>query len=219
MREYRLEMPRNAHGQPIHPFRFNQENNTSKAIDQLSGICAGILADGEVTEKEADFFAAWVKRYAPFQPVWPFTDILARISEIYADGKCDDDERLELKAIMQAICGYRPNSEPDETYSSTLPLNDPAPDPIIFDGQVFNVTGKFAYGTRNKVIEAITARNGMATDSPPSRDSKYLVIGIFASRDWINTNYGRKIERAVELRTKKSGIAIISEEHWRKYLV
>jgi hypothetical protein len=45
-----------------------------------------------------------------------------------------------------------------------------------------------------------------------------LVIGTFASRDWANTNYGRKIERAVELRQSGSGISIISEEHWKRFV-
>jgi hypothetical protein len=45
------------------------------------------------------------------------------------------------------------------------------------------------------------------------------VIGLFARPDWANTNYGRKIERAVELRDCGSGISIISEEHWKQFVV
>jgi hypothetical protein len=45
-----------------------------------------------------------------------------------------------------------------------------------------------------------------------------LVIGVFASRDWANTNFGRKIERAVKLRDSGSGLAIISEEHWKSFV-
>jgi len=43
-------------------FKANLENSVSKAIDQLSGICAGILADGIVTEQEATFFGEWVHK-------------------------------------------------------------------------------------------------------------------------------------------------------------
>jgi hypothetical protein len=53
MRTYVLTIPKDAHGQPLRLFRANYENNVSKAIDQLSGICTGILADGVVTEQEA----------------------------------------------------------------------------------------------------------------------------------------------------------------------
>lgn len=214
-----LTTPTDVHGQPLKIFKANLENNVSKAIDQLSGICSGILADGVVTEKEADFFAEWVRKFAPFEPVWPFTDILARVKRIFADGRCDDEEREELKGVMQALCGYVADAKPAETYSTGLPLNVPCPDPIAFPDRVFTITGRFAFGTRSKVMEAVTSRGGLASDTRPTRESNYLLIGLFASRDWANTNYGRKIERAVELRDSGSGIAIISEEHWTKFLV
>jgi len=217
MTEYTLSTPKDAHVQPLRLFKANLENNVSKAIDQLSGICSGILADGEVSQAEAAFLADWVRKFAPFEPVWPFTDILARVERIFADGHCDDDERAELKGVMEALCGYTATAKPDETYSTTLPLDTPLPD-LIFPERQFVITGKFAFGTRRKVSEAISTLGGIATDSAPSRTSHYLVVGVFASRDWANTNYGRKIERAVELRDSGSGIAIISEEHWKRFV-
>jgi hypothetical protein len=219
MKAYVLTTPKDANGQPIRMFKANLENNVSKAIDQLSGICSGILADGIVTEQEAAFFAEWVRNHSPLEPVWPFTDILARVERIYADGRCDDEEREELKGIMQALCGYTSEAKPAETYSTTLPLNSPPPDPILFPNRVFTITGKFAFGTRRKVMEAIEARGGRPSDTAPTYESHYLVIGVFASRDWANTNYGRKIERAVELRDSASGIAIVSEEHWKRFVI
>src|SRR5437899_13086894 len=45
MRNYILSTPKDDHGQPIRLFKANLENNVSKAIDQLSGICSGVLAD------------------------------------------------------------------------------------------------------------------------------------------------------------------------------
>jgi hypothetical protein len=218
MRTYNLVTPKDGDGQPLRLFKANLENNLSKAIDQLSGICAGILADGVVNEREPEFFGNWVRKYDAFQPVWPFTDVLSRVERIFADGRCDADEREELKGIMEALCGYAPESTPTETCSTTLPLNSPCPEPIHFPQRVFTITGKFAFGTRRKVAEAIEARGGTASDSAPTHESHYLVIGFFASRDWIHTNYGRKIERAVELRESGSGLAIVSEEHWKKYI-
>ena len=216
--KYTLSTHTDAHGQPLRMFKANFENNVSKAIDQLSGICAGILADGVVSEQEAAFFADWVRKFSPLEPVWPFTDILARVNRIFADGQCDQDERQELKCVMEALCGYGIDTEAQETYSSTLPLNTPMPD-LIFVDRIFNITGRFAFGTRKKVMEAIEAKGGKPSDSPPNRESHYLVIGVFASRDWFNTNYGRKIERGVELRDSGTGLAIISEEHWKHFLV
>jgi len=219
MRTYTIAIPTDSHGQPVRLFRANAANNAAKAIDQLSGICAGILADGKVSAKEAEFFAEWVSKFAPLEPIWPFTDILNRVERIFADGHCDDTEREELKSVMEALCGYTNNSNPAETYATSLPLDSPMPVPVIIDGRVFNITGRFAFGTRRKVMEAIEQRGGKPSDTPPTRESHYLVIGLFASRDWAHTNYGRKIERAVELRESGSGLAIISEEHWKRFIV
>lgn len=218
MRTYKLTTPTNADGQPLRMFRAARDNNEAKAIDQLSGICAGILADGVVNEQEAAFFANWVRQHAPLEPTWPFTDILSRIELIFADGKCTAEEREELKEIMEALCGGSPTAATTDTFSTTLPFNSPPPGAIDFANRLFNVTGKFAFGSRQKVADAIVQKGGFAKDAMPSLESNYLVIGVFASRDWIHANFGRKIERAMELRDSGSGLVIISEEYWKKFL-
>jgi NAD-dependent DNA ligase len=208
---------RDPHGQPSH--LFHRARNGAKAVDQLVGICTGILADGEVNENEAAFFAQWVHTHAPDEPIWPFTDVLKRLERIFADGVCDAEEREELKAVMQALCGFEePQPAPTAALlSTTLPLCVPHP-ALQFDGQQFVVTGKFAHGPRTAVFEAIERLGGQPSDSTPTHSTNYLVVGVFASRDWVNTSHGRKIEKAVQLRTKGTGIRIVSEAHWKQFL-
>lgn len=69
MRKYVLKIPKDEHGQPKQLFKINFENNVPKAIDQLSGIWSGILADGIVTEAEAKFFTEYVRKFAAYEPV------------------------------------------------------------------------------------------------------------------------------------------------------
>jgi len=209
---------KDSHGQPRQLFKFNFENNVSKAIDQLSGICAGILADGIVCEKEALFFKEWVEKYAQYEPVYPFTEILKRVQRIFHDGYIDDAEKEELADIMRQITGRGLYSDPSQDYSSELPLDAPPP-AIQFEASEFVITGRFGFGTRPKVAHEITSRKGVVKDGFPTNETRYLVVGIFASRDWITTNYGRKIERAIELRDSGSGIAIISEDHWKTFIL
>jgi len=218
MRTYTLTTRTDLHGQPLRLFRANAENNASKAIDQLSGICAGILADGVVNDAEVAFFSEWVRRFAPLELGWPFSDIVSRVERIFADGRCDESERRELQSVMEALCGYTSESEPAENYSTSLPLDEPLPTPVIFPDQKFVITGRFAYGTRRKVFAAIESLGGIPTDASPSLDTHYLIIGIFASKDWINTNFGRKIQAAVRLRSSGSGITIIPEQHWQRFI-
>jgi NAD-dependent DNA ligase len=217
-RDYTMHVSKDEHGQTRHLFRALAENNVSKAIDQLSGICAGILADGKVCDTEARFFNDWVRKFSSSEPIWPFTDILSRLNAIFNDGVIDEEERSELAELMKQIIGRELDDDPTQSHSSALPLNDPAPNPVKFSGNEFVLTGRFAFGTRQKVTAAILALGGTVKDGFPMLTTHYLIIGAFASRDWYNTNYGRKIERGVEIRSNGHPISIVSEEHWKNFL-
>ncbi|MCF7752113.1 BRCT domain-containing protein, partial [Bacillus subtilis subsp. subtilis] len=87
----------------------------------------------------------------------------------------------------------------------------------IHADQSFVVTGTFSFGVRATVSEAIERLGGRLSGSP-SRRTHYLIIGELGSRDWINSNAGRKILTAVELRDEGHPIAIVSERHWARHL-
>jgi hypothetical protein len=57
------------------------------------------------------------------------------------------------------------------------------------------------------------ALGASANDSPTNKTS-YLVIGSIGSTDWVHSTHGRKIEKAVRLRTEGRPIHIIAEEYW-----
>ena len=185
-------------------------------LSALRGLCEGILADGRVSDEETHTFHLWVKRAAAAHPVWPLTDILTRLQRIFADGVCDEEERAELKAVMESLCG-RGAERTAGAAAQGLPLDDPAP-PVIFAGKEFVVTGEFAYGKRGRILEAIADRGGLPRDAAPRLSTDYLVIGAMASDQWKHSSYGRKIQAAMDLNSKGARIAVISEEHWRNAL-
>ena len=116
------------------------------------------------------------------------------------------------------LVGSRFNQQPGQTASraSLLPVDVPEP-AIIHLEKSFVVTGTFDYGTRATVIGAIESRGGR-TASAPSRRTDFLIIGELGSRDWINSNAGRKIQAAIALRDAGHRISIVSEAHWLKHL-
>lgn len=87
---------------------------------------------------------------------------------------------------------------------------------IRFENMRFCLTGTFMFGRRRDCEAAIAAKGGEA--GPLRRDTNYLVIGEYATDAWIHSTYGRKIEKAVEMRANNLPIAIVSEAHWRQYL-
>lgn len=77
----------------------------------------------------------------------------------------------------------------------------------------FCFTGKFVSGSR-KTIEKVAAERGATLKDNISQQVDYLVIGSVASRDWMFTSHGRKIESAVKLRNEGHNIKIITEKRW-----
>lgn len=194
-------------------------NNQRKSIDQLTGLCHGILADGIVTDAEARTFRAWVHELHTQSPAWPLDVLAQRCNKIFADGIVTEEERADLADIMRQLTGatdHIPDTGKMVTPSTELPLDTPPP-AITFAGKEFVVTGKFIHGARSAVHDAIATRGGLIGDNP-RHSTDYLVIGALASTAWAHTSYGRKIERAVELRANGAALRIVSEEHWQTSL-
>lgn len=208
------------HGQPTQVFRPNIENNISKAFDRLIGLCLGILADGELNPNEAIFFQKWVDQIAELEPIWPFPEILNELHNIFSNGGSEREKTDQVKQLIEKILGSDHGNDESimDSYSSDLPLNCPPPSKIVFAGSQFVLTGRFEFGTRAKVIDKIEEQKGCVKDGFPNKDTSYLVIGSHVSRDWYYTSYGRKIERAIELRGDGYPIAIISESKWKENL-
>ena len=171
------------------------------------------MADGVVTLEEAQFLKQWISAKEGMTDRWPSNVLFARLCDYLEDGVLDQDEERDLLGLLMDIAGIQVGSEKTAV---ALPLCDPAP-PVEFNGKRFVLTGKFASGTRAECTAAVEALGGICASSP-SQKTDYLVIGELCSQDWIHENYGRKIESAVELREKGSGISIISERYWAEHL-
>ena len=182
-----------------------------RLIDELIGICRGIIADGVIAESEAIFLGQWIENHREISDKWPVNVVYARVTEMLRDGVLTESERKDLLETLRDLTGEAsPLQEPNQ--STTLPINRPEPD-VDFDGSVFCLTGKFVYGSVLDCEETITEIGGSVVTAP-TQETDYLVIGEFCSRDWVHTTFGRSIERAIELRDQGRDIKIISERHW-----
>lgn len=194
------------------------DRRQDRATDELVGLCRGLLADGHVCEQEATFLLNWIERNSEFVDEYPFNRLYSTLSTILADGRIDPDESADLHDTLIRFVGGEADDSAGQTASrsSLLPVDVPEPAIIHLD-KSFVVTGTFNFGPRSSVVEAIE-RLGGRTASAPSRRTDFLIIGELASRDWINSNAGRKIHAAMQLRDAGNPIAIISEVHWRMHL-
>lgn len=189
----------------------------SKAFDQLRGLCCGILADGEITDAEAQYFRNWTMANALVEQVWPFCEIAARVEAIFADEVISHSERQELREIMdQIIDGQYIPSPGDKGCPWEMVYTKPEPSEILFSGTGISLTGKFAFGSRKKIVEKIETLGGYFHDTP-RRGTSYLIIGEFGSINWKNSNYGNKIEAARELSKSGEAIHIVRESLFAKH--
>ena len=126
------------------------------------------------------------------------------------------DSSAQLLQLLNGLVGGK--TEVGECLrATTLWLDDPPPE-IVFENRKFCLTGKFCHGTRAQCEDEVKTRKGICQSSP-TKSTDYLVIGSYAEGTWIQSAYGRKIEKAVAMRASGLPIRIISEEHWLASMV
>ena len=204
------------HGQPFN-VRFNRARRAERDLSEMLGLVKGVLADGVVSDSEAEHLRNWTHHHPDATEQWPVNVLQERLERIFQDGRVDEDERSELSAILKSIVGGDAGILLGEDVPTELPLDRPAPS-FQWKESVFVFTGKFAFGTR-KDCEGRVSRLGALCESAISRRTNYLVIGTFGSRDWVHTSFGRKIEKAVAYRTAGTSLAIVGEDHWAASLI
>ena len=182
-----------------------------RLIDELIGICRGVIADGIIDESEAIFLGQWIENHREVADRWPANIVYARVTEMLRDGVLDRSEQAELLTTLRELTGdVSPLQEPNR--STALPLTKPEPE-VEFKGRNFCLTGKFVFGSLVDCENTI-AEIGGSVSSQPTQETDYLVIGELCSPDWIHTTFGRSIERAVALESQGTPIKIISERQW-----
>ncbi|MFY0992714.1 BRCT domain-containing protein [Halomonas sp. C05BenzN] len=205
------------HGQPI-TRRLSIAKNATRDANELCGLARGMLADGSVNQAEAEYLLQWLGERPESLAVWPFSVLFPRLEEMLADGVLDADEEGELIGLLLDYTGggSTQGGASASRQATALPLCEPAPD-VVFEDSNFVLTGRFITGTRRECEAEIVQRGGQAQKAP-TRTTHFVVIGDLGSDDWAQSNYGRKIQYAVELRRDGRDIHLISEHHWANWL-
>lgn len=202
------------HGQPL-DLRINARRRADRTVNEMLGVCKGMLADGNVTNGEVYALADWFTANPDAISTWPGLILATRLRKILADGRIDEDERTSLTDLMRATIGTIDVYDANPT--TDLPLDDPPP-PLVFVGRTFLFTGAFVYGTRRECQQAVVARGGQFVEKAVQRVN-VLVIGCIGSRDWIHSSFGRKIEAVMHLKRQGFPIVTVDEHHWTSQLL
>lgn len=182
-------------------------------LQRLHALLGGILADGHVSEDELKGLGDWLDEHEHLRSCWPYDEIGALVSVVMADKVIDESEQQLLKGYFADF-----NANLDDRTITAAPILEGAsiaglcaidPD-VTFAEKGFCFTGASPRLKREE-FEAIVERLGGTHYKTPSKKVHYLVIGSEGNPCWAFACYGRKVERAVELRRQGVRMAIVHE--------
>lgn len=201
-----------SYGQPAPGIRLRE--NILKAVEHLLGLCRGVMADGEINDREIAVLATWMANNQNLLVEHPVGRVLvARVARVLDDGVVTDDERSDLQSALEQILGGGVLDDAGAGGLSSTAGQSSNDGPVLFEGRRFVVTGKFLYGPRRIVEEEIQRRGGELLTAVSPR-THVVVVGTMGSRDWTNTSFGTKLEKVYALQEAGHPIRIVAEPTW-----
>jgi NAD-dependent DNA ligase len=181
-------------------------DQTTADLQRLHAILGGIASDGQVTEDELRGLLAWLQDHEHLKTCWPYDEIDSLIVGVMKDQKIDPEEQALLKTVFSGFTA----ATDDKTISSPVAPNlvglCAVCPRIEFPGSAFCFTGASSRYTR-KELAATVERLGGTFAPKVTKSVRYLIIGAEGNPCWAYACYGRKVEKAVELR--KSGVRLL----------
>lgn len=182
-------------------------------LQRLHAVLGGIAADGVVTEAELDGLSAWLADHGHLKTRWPYEEVASVITAVLADKKIDGHEQKLLSDFFgefTAILDGRAVTSPKVLVEGNIiGLCAVCPE-ISFSGRSFCLTGTSYRYTRPEFSEKIKKLGGLVTNAVSGK-LDYLIIGADGNPCWAYTCYGRKVEKAVELRKSGSRLLLVHE--------
>jgi len=184
-------------------------------IEELVGFLTGTASDGVLNDQEIAGISSWLEQNESVREVWPASVIVQRLAVILEDGIVTDEEREDLLATVRQVTGTD-TDESGLSYEASTEVWEDSIDKLELAGSVFCLTGDFVSGDRESVDTMLRCL-GAETNSSINKSVNYLVIGTLASRDWLYTSHGRKIEKALLIKREVNCIKVITERTLLKH--
>lgn len=184
-------------------------NRTTADLQRLHAMLGGIVADGIISEDELRGLSSWMEGHDHLKTCWPYTEIENIICDVMSDKKIDKEEHELLKGFFSEFIALYDN----KTIVTPLILDGQSvgglcavcPE-IEFDSFKFCFTGASSRFKKSELAYMVTKLGGEVSESMTTK-TNFLVICAEGNPCWAYACYGRKVERAVELR--KSGVNVL----------
>lgn len=188
-------------------------NAATADMQKLHGIVAGIASDGEISIEEINGLSVWLEEHEHLKQCWPYDEIESLVTSVLADKKIDHEEHDMLMSFFGEFVSILDNktimSPALLEGSNVVGICSVCPE-ISFVNTSFCLTGQSYKYTRTEFEEIISSLGGKSA-SCVSKKVNYLVVGSEGNPCWAYACYGRKVEKAVELRKAGYPIVIVHE--------
>jgi hypothetical protein len=182
-------------------------------VQRLHAFLGGIAADGTIKDNEIRGLSEWLEQHEHLKKTWPYEEVVSLVTSILRDGAVSGEERAILDSFCTefvAVLDTKTIATPSIIKEgSIVGLCSVCPE-ILFDGRTFCLTGASTRYSRSEFSEKITSLGGVVVNSV-SKKLSYLVIGADGNPCWSYACYGRKVEKAAELRRDGSSLLIVHE--------
>lgn len=188
-------------------------DKTTADIQRLHAIVGGIIADGQISEDELRGLSSWLDDHDHLRTCWPYDEVGSLITTVLADQKIDQQEHEMLQGFFSeftAVLDGRTIVSPTISEGITLTGLCAVCPEIEFEGAKFCFTGASTRYKRSQLSEIVTRLGGMVLPSVSAKID-YLVIGADGNPCWAYACYGRKVEKAVELRKAGARMLLVHE--------
>lgn len=197
----------------------------TSSIQQLHGILHGIMADNVLNDIEIEQLSSWIDDHDFLRGTYPFDEIHSLLVSVKQDGIISEDEKNLLKAFFANFVDTRASYNIHEFEIKSLQsqysisgICAVCPE-IIFENKVFSFTGASTRATRSEIAKIIQSMGGIFNNNV-TKNTNYLIVGGDGNPCWAFACYGRKVEKAIELRKKGIPIIIVHEnDFWDEVVI
>lgn len=185
----------------------------TRDLQRLHAVVGGIVADTSISEAELRGLSEWVEEHGHLRGCWPYDEIGSLVTTVLADKVIDPQEHEMLfnyfSEFIAVLDDRSVKSPPLEVTGTVAGLCAVCPE-IEFQDNTFCFTGASSRYPRQKLVDTVQSLGGKVVESP-SKKVDYLIIGADGNPCWAYACYGRKVEKAVELRKAGVKLMIIHE--------
>lgn len=196
--------------------RSYEDVTASDYLNEFLGLISGIVSDDQINEDEFAYLIEWLNKHADLIDDATVKSVVAKMVEFSKLEQITPSDEEALVSFLKQTAGIRfletgaVDVHPMDHIADSIESMNHERAAICF-------TGVFNTGTR-KEVEAIAIKLGATPRKDPSKSIHYVVIGSQVSPDWKHTSFGRKIQKAIELRESGHPLIILTEQEWVRFI-